>query len=96
MSSTRVARLAGAARAGGPTMLERIASLEVRQQASDERAETHGEQLAKIDGKVQNLLDLVQRATGIKMLLVWVVSFVGVTAATVTATIAAIRYFTGG
>lgn len=97
--SPRAASLVSAPRPVGETssrrVSERVAVLEERQRSNDERAGKTDERLDAIEKNVRLLLDIVQRVTGARTLVVAIGSFVGITAATVTATVAAIRYFTG-
>jgi hypothetical protein len=93
--SARAARLPRQIREGGTTLAERVATLEQQQVGNDERADKQGEQLVEIQKSVQRLLAIVERLTGIKMLFVALLTFVGTMAATVGATIAVIRYLTG-
>ncbi|NEW95491.1 hypothetical protein [Rhodopseudomonas sp. BR0G17] len=93
--SARAARLPRQIRDGGTTLAERVATLEQQQVGNDERADKQGEQLVEIQKSLQRLLAIVERLTGIKMLFVALLTFVGTMAATVGATIAVIRYLTG-
>lgn len=71
-----------------PTQLERITSLEAQRDATEER-------LTNIEKMLKPIYDVFVQAKGIRWLLIALGSFAGVTATTVTATIAAIRWFTG-
>lgn len=71
-----------------PTYIERIARLE-------EARDTADKQMKEVVQKVSDMHDVLMHVTGIKWFLKVIGTLIGVTAGTVTATIALIHFITG-
>lgn len=78
-----------------PSYFERVVTLEEQRKADVMRMDKIEKSFGTMTDQVDTLYNLFMAAKGIRWLLIVIGGFVGLTAATVTASIALVRFITG-